>query len=197
MRKDYFAIALLLSLASARAGADVLSVPEGDPTPQIVLPTKGLSMAEVQKNYGEPRARRPTVGGDSPKHPPITRWDYDAFSVIFERDKVVDAVVPGAPPKVFNREELKPTVVVLPPDAPLPAEAAPAPAAPAPAEAAVAAPVADAVQAEPDTAAPAAPPADTPVEPATAPTPPPAASPPPSAPAAAPRDPHTTLPTPK
>lgn len=114
MRKDYFAIAVMLSLAAGRAGADVLAMPEGDPTPQIVLPAKGLSMAEVEKRYGEPRSKQPPVGGDSPKQPPITRWDYDAFKVIFERDKVIDAVVPGAPPRIHNRDELAPVVTMAP-----------------------------------------------------------------------------------
>lgn len=83
------------------------------------LPSKGISMAEVEKQFGTPRAKQPTVGGDSPKHPPITRWDYDGFVVIFEKDRVVDAVVPGAPPRVFHKERLTPT----------PGAASPAPAA--------------------------------------------------------------------
>lgn len=179
MRKDLLTIALLLAAGVARA--DVLSVPEGDPTPQIVLPAKGLSMAEVQKGYGDPRQKRPTVGGDSPKHPPITRWDYDAFSVIFERDKVVDAVVPGAPPKIFNRDELKPTVVYVPADAAMPAaaeseESMPAEAIPMPAP----------VQTSPEGPAPVAPM-----------TPPPAPAAEPVPPAEPSRDSRTSLPTPK
>lgn len=145
MRKDYFAIALMLSLAAGRAGADVLAMPEGDPTPQIVLPAKGLSMADVEKRYGEPRSKQAPVGGDSPRQPPITRWDYDAFKVIFERDKVIDAVVPGAPPRIHNRGDLAPVVTMAPapaaepetlpadpiPEAPVAPPAAEAPAAPA------------------------------------------------------------------
>ena len=39
------------------------------------------------------------VGGASPQQPPITRWDYNGFAVIFERDRVVDAVATsGEPP---------------------------------------------------------------------------------------------------
>jgi hypothetical protein len=32
--------------------------------------------------------RHPTVGA-----PPITRWDYNGFSVVFEKDRVIDSVV--------------------------------------------------------------------------------------------------------
>jgi hypothetical protein len=108
MRKGLLIIALGLSLTPGLATADVLLMPEGEPTPEITLPAKGSTMAQVERQFGEPRHKRPTVGGDSPKQPPITRWDYDGFAVIFERDKVVDAVVPGAPPPVFNKDELQP-----------------------------------------------------------------------------------------
>jgi hypothetical protein len=57
---------------------------------EIPRPKRGMSMAEVQKSFGEPRERHPTVGT-----PPITRWDYEHFAVFFEKDLVIDAVVPG------------------------------------------------------------------------------------------------------
>lgn len=123
MRKDLLIIALGLSLAAGSAVADVLAVPEEDPAgvPAVTLPAKGSTMAEVRSKYGEPRTKQPTVGGDSPKHPPITRWDYDGFLVIFERDRVVDAVIPGAPPKVYHKDRLQPaTAIVMPPVAPPP-----------------------------------------------------------------------------
>jgi hypothetical protein len=58
---------------------------------EVPHPKRGMSMAEVQTHFGEPRERHPTVGT-----PPITRWDYDNFAVFFEKDLVIDAVVPGA-----------------------------------------------------------------------------------------------------
>ena len=51
-------------------------------------------MDEVEKAFGAPVTRHATVGG-APHQPPITRWDYTGFSVIFERDRVVDSVVVG------------------------------------------------------------------------------------------------------
>jgi hypothetical protein len=57
------------------------------------VPKRGQTMADVEKQFGAPVNRHPTVGGASAQQPPITRWDYNGFAVIFERDRVVDAVV--------------------------------------------------------------------------------------------------------
>ena len=59
---------------------------------QTAVPKRGLTMNEVEKQFGAPVTRHPTVGGASVHQPPITRWDYNGFSVIFERDRVVDSV---------------------------------------------------------------------------------------------------------
>lgn len=57
----------------------------------VARPKGGMTMAAVESRFGTPRERHPTVGT-----PPITRWDYDSFSVFFEKDRVIDAVVPGS-----------------------------------------------------------------------------------------------------
>jgi hypothetical protein len=54
-------------------------------TPQ---PARGALMKTVEKQFGPPTTRHPTVG-----KPPITRWDYAGFSVFFEGDRVIDSVV--------------------------------------------------------------------------------------------------------
>jgi hypothetical protein len=118
MRKDLLIIALGLSLTAAPAAADVLTMPESPPATTTSLPPKGSSMADVQKKYGAPREKQPTVGGGSPRQPPITRWDYDGFMVIFEHDKVVDAVIPGRPPPVYNKDELQPVAAGTAPSLP-------------------------------------------------------------------------------
>jgi hypothetical protein len=59
------------------------------------VPKRGLTMDEVQKHFGAPVTRHPTVGGGSPHRPPITRWDYNGFSVFFEKDRVIDSVATG------------------------------------------------------------------------------------------------------
>lgn len=115
MRKDLLTIALGLCAFAGIAGAEVVSMPEGQAAAPTMLPAKGSTMTEVKKKFGDPRDKKPTVGGDTPKHPPITRWDYDGFVVIFEKDRVVDAVVPGAPPKLRSTSGLTPATNAPPP----------------------------------------------------------------------------------
>ena len=71
------------------------------------LPVKGQTMSQVLKRYGQPQVKHKPAGGDAPKHPPITRWDYPGFSVYFEHTHVVDAVVPGQPPQLFHTDKLQ------------------------------------------------------------------------------------------
>jgi hypothetical protein len=157
MRKDLLILALGLFVAAGTATGEELAVPEtpseapaADAPPDVPaeaptdapadvpapaaapvsLPAKGITMKAVRKQFGEPDGKRGPVGGNSPKHPPITRWDYAAFSVIFENDRVVDAVVPGAPPKLRTTAGL--TRAVDAPPLPLPAAPMETPAAPAP-----------------------------------------------------------------
>lgn len=59
----------------------------------IARPRGGMTMDEVARRFGEPAKRHPTVG-----KPPITRWDYPQFSVFFEGDRVIHAVVLGQQP---------------------------------------------------------------------------------------------------
>ena len=63
---------------------------------QLERPKRGLTMDQVEKQFGAPATRHPTVGGSSAQQPPITRWDYIGFSVVFERDRVIDSVVTGS-----------------------------------------------------------------------------------------------------
>jgi hypothetical protein len=161
MRKDLLIIALGLIGTAGVAVADVVTVPETQSTTQA-LPAKGTTMGDVKKKYGEPRDKKAPVGGDTPKHPPITRWDYDGFVVIFEKDRVIDAVVPGAPPRLHNTAGLTPASNAPPPPA-LPA-AEPIIEAPAPEPEPPAEPAAEAVPTLPESPPPATepPPAETP-----------------------------------
>lgn len=70
-------------------------------------PARGSSMAAVESRFGAPTRRHAPVGGDSPAHPPITRWDYPGFSVFFERDRVIDSVIPGTPPRLHHVHQLQ------------------------------------------------------------------------------------------
>lgn len=71
--------------------------------------SRGQSQAGVLRLLGEPALRYPPVGGDSPQHPEITRWDYDGFSVFFERERVVDVVIKNKPATVSHPDELQPS----------------------------------------------------------------------------------------
>ncbi len=76
-------------------------------SPPPALPRRGSSMAQVEREFGTPRQKHPPAGGGRPQHPPITRWDYDGFSVFFERSHVLHSVVQGAPAPIHHREELQ------------------------------------------------------------------------------------------
>ena len=80
---------LLLSLlATGPVWAETLSVPTGDPAAAVERPKRGSTMSAVQGRFGEPVTRHAAVG-----LPPITRWDYAGFSVYFENDRVLHAVI--------------------------------------------------------------------------------------------------------
>lgn len=59
----------------------------------VTRPHRGMKMQQVESKFGEPTKRHPTVG-----KPPITRWDYPQFSVFFEGDRVIHAVVVAEQP---------------------------------------------------------------------------------------------------
>ena len=82
-------ILLLLALGAATpALAETLSTDTGNPAANGGQPNRGSSMAAVQGRFGEPTQRHATIG-----NPPITRWDYPQFSVYFEHDRVLHAVL--------------------------------------------------------------------------------------------------------
>ena len=51
-------------------------------------PHRSQTMHQVEQRFGTPEKRYAAVG-----RPPITRWDYPDFSVFFEYNRVVHAVV--------------------------------------------------------------------------------------------------------
>ena len=57
------------------------------------LPRRGLTMAQVERQYGAPVRKLQTRGGDSTKHPPINRWEYASYIVYFERNHVIHSVI--------------------------------------------------------------------------------------------------------
>jgi hypothetical protein len=90
----------LLVLAASGAQADTLLIDgiEIDRQSVDARPKAGMSMTAVESAYGAPAQRHAAVGGANAQQPPITRWDYPAFSVYFEHDRVIHAVAQHAPP---------------------------------------------------------------------------------------------------
>ncbi|MDX1589690.1 MAG: hypothetical protein R3296_12200 [Oleiphilaceae bacterium] len=52
------------------------------------LPRRGQTMSQVEDRYGKPVERRGPVG-----EPPISRWKYPGFRVVFEGRHVIHTVV--------------------------------------------------------------------------------------------------------
>jgi hypothetical protein len=73
MRAKLSTCALLLAVSSA--------------LPAATLPGSGMSMQAVESQFGSPLKKNAPVG-----HPPITRWEYDGFVVVFERSTVINSV---------------------------------------------------------------------------------------------------------
>lgn len=91
------AVAADETTTTTREEGDVLIVEEVEGTESearrvretdFPTPSRGMSMDKVRAEFGEPAEEHPAVGD-----PPITRWDYDRYSVYFEYDKVLHSVV--------------------------------------------------------------------------------------------------------
>ena len=57
------------------------------------LPSRGMSMGQVEKTYGAPQRKLSPRGGDTGKHPQINRWEYADFIVYFEHSHVIHSVL--------------------------------------------------------------------------------------------------------
>jgi hypothetical protein len=83
--------AVLITGAWLPAGAlaDIIKLP-GQAAAVVALdnaPEYGMRMAQVEQRYGAPQTRGPAVG-----QPPITRWEYQHYTVYVEGDRVVHSV---------------------------------------------------------------------------------------------------------
>ena len=58
----------------------------------LPLPTRGLSMSDIEATYGAPEQRLDPRGGQHPQWPVINRWVYPSFIVYFEKNRVIDVV---------------------------------------------------------------------------------------------------------
>ena len=75
---------------SVNAQADVVKLPSQ--APQVVTsdaaPVRGMTKQQVESSFGAPMAMSGPVGT-----PAIYRWDYADYSVFFEHNYVIHAVV--------------------------------------------------------------------------------------------------------
>jgi hypothetical protein len=77
-------------MAASLAGAETLQMGGTENASQFDndgKPSRGVTKARVEADYGEPQTRHAAVG-----EPPISRWDYPGFVVFFEYDRVIHAV---------------------------------------------------------------------------------------------------------
>lgn len=99
MHKYIFAIAAATLGATAATAAppphtgDVLLIEQVQKEQSMRLPERGLSMAQVEAKFGAPLEKLDTRGGGARLQPPINRWRYAEFTVYFERNRVIHAVV--------------------------------------------------------------------------------------------------------
>lgn len=88
-----FAAALAAAAAFAPAAqAETLLIDRVAAEEPLPLPTRGLSMSDIEARYGAPDERLDPRGGQQPQWPVINRWVYPSFIVYFEKDKVIDVV---------------------------------------------------------------------------------------------------------
>jgi hypothetical protein len=99
IRSALFACSLAILLAGT-ANADTLLMDSVQSAPQVATPQRGMTMDAVRAKFGNPVTEHPAVpSNEGPLHPPITRWDYDGYSVFFENSTVLHSVVTPAEAK--------------------------------------------------------------------------------------------------
>ena len=93
MKLKLSCVALLLftAVSAMTASADVLLIEQIERAKSMQLPGNGLSKQQVAQRWGEPMQQYAAVG-----EPPITRWRYADYSVYFEYDRVISAVLHDA-----------------------------------------------------------------------------------------------------
>jgi hypothetical protein len=88
---NIIAIAAFLAAVPV-AGADVLIIDKVEEA-RTEMPPRGMTMELVQSRFGPPQSSSGPVG-----QPPITRWDYANFVVVFEHRHVIHSIERRARP---------------------------------------------------------------------------------------------------
>ena len=100
MKQTIRALALSAAIIAAptTAMADTLLIERAQEKPAGALPARGESMGQVQARFGAPHERLEPRGGQKRQWPTINRWVYPAFTVYFEKQRVIDVVANQAGP---------------------------------------------------------------------------------------------------
>src|SRR5690554_4620226 len=94
-------LALTTATLLATAGsvsADTLLIDRVQQQAAAAMPARGMSMSDVEARFGAPSQRLDPRGGQKRQWPTINRWVYPAFTVYFEKSRVIDAVANQAAP---------------------------------------------------------------------------------------------------
>jgi len=99
MKQAIKILGLIAALATAPAAmADTLLIERAQEKPAEAIPARGQTMAQVEARFGAPSERMDPRGGQKRQWPTINRWVYPAFTVYFEKQRVIDVVARQASP---------------------------------------------------------------------------------------------------
>jgi hypothetical protein len=100
MNRRLLAVPMLVLLCNAAAAsADTLLIERAQEKPAVALPARGQTAAAVEARFGAPQQKLEPRGGQKRQWPVINRWVYPAFTVYFEKSRVIDVVANQAGPE--------------------------------------------------------------------------------------------------
>ncbi len=100
MNRRLYALPLLVLLgAAANAPAETLLVERVQERTPGADALRGQSKAQIEARFGAPGQKLEPRGGQKRQWPVIHRWVYPAYTVYFERDRVIDVVANSAGPQ--------------------------------------------------------------------------------------------------
>lgn len=93
MNRRAFALPLIALLGLAgTAAADTLLIDRAQEKPAETLPVRGQTAQQVEARFGAPQQKLEPRGGQKRQWPTIHRWVYPAYTVYFEKNRVIDVV---------------------------------------------------------------------------------------------------------
>ncbi|WP_269790770.1 hypothetical protein [Stenotrophomonas sp. Iso1] len=99
MKQMLKTLTLITALVAASAAtADTLLIERAQEKPAGALPARGETASQVEARFGAPQERLDPRGGQKRQWPTINRWVYPAFTVYFEKQRVIDVVANQAAP---------------------------------------------------------------------------------------------------